>query len=51
MFVDEEAEAAIIEDDDLNEEVVIAESLRIPGGSGTEYLKSILEDFLKNSLA
>lgn len=51
MFVDEEAEAAIIEDDDLNEEVVIAESLIIPGGSGTEYLKSILEDFLKNSLA
>ena len=39
-----------MEDPALNESVVISRSLHVPGDSDTDYLKSILLDFLQNSL-
>lgn len=51
MFVDEEAEKAIYENESLRDSVVISKSIYVPGNSNTGYLKSILENFLKNSLA
>lgn len=50
MFVDDEAKNSIMEDPALNESVVISRSLYVPGDSDTDYLKSILLDFLQNSL-
>ena len=50
MFVDDSAKKAIIEANDLIKNIVISKSLVTPGGSDTCYLKSILEDFLRNSL-
>ena len=50
MFVDAKVKDAIIETQDLIRNIVISKSLVTPGESDTSYLKSILEDFLRNSL-
>lgn len=50
MFVDDKVKDAIIEANDLINNIVISETLVTPGESDTCYLKSILEDFLRNSL-
>ena len=64
MFVDDsDVKDAFVNTDDklLQDSIVISKSIKVPGNSGNEreenesetdekYLKSILEDFLKNSL-
>lgn len=50
MFVEEEVKNIILEEIAANSNIVVSESLSVPGGIDTEYLKSIAEDFLENSL-
>lgn len=50
MFVGNEVKNAILKDELLIENIIISESISVPNSSDECYLKSILEDFLKNSL-